>query len=253
MARPGFEFAPTSPMQIIPVIDIKDGIAVHAVQGRRDSYRPLVTRYTDSTDPATLVGALCAALPIAAIYIADLDAIMQSRPHTALITRIASAHPGLRVLVDAGFSAAHSPASCAMQDNVDIVLGSEALSTLDELETLLAALPADRAFLSLDRKGAERLGCRDIFDTPSSWPARVIHMNLSRVGSDGGPDFAGLAELRTRAGPERRLFAAGGVRDVDDLARLAAEGIAGVLIGSALHDGRLDAACLATYHEQAAR
>ena len=32
MARPGFEFAPTSSMQIIPVIDIKDGIAVHAVQ-----------------------------------------------------------------------------------------------------------------------------------------------------------------------------------------------------------------------------
>ncbi len=235
-------------MQIIPVIDIKDGIAVHAVQGRRDSYRPLVSRYSDSTDPEVLVGALCAALPIAAIYIADLDAIMHARPHTALISRIAAAHAGLRVLVDAGFSAAHSPAACAAQENVDIVLGSEALSSLAELETLLTALPVGRTFLSLDRQGERRLGCAAVFDTPSAWPARLIHMNLSRVGSDGGPDFAGLAELRTRAGPARQLFAAGGVRNAGDLARLAADGIAGVLIGSALHDGRLDAASLAAFH-----
>jgi len=234
-------------MQIIPVIDIKDGIAVHAVQGLRDSYRPLVTRYTDSTDPEMLVSALYTALPIASVYIADLDGIMHTRPHTTLITRIAATHPGLRVLVDAGFSAAHSPAACAAQDNVDIVLGSEALSSLDELETLLAALPAGRTLLSLDRNGEKPLGCAEIFDTPSAWPARLIHMNLSRVGSDGGPDFAGLAELRTCAGPERLVYAAGGVRDADDLARLAADGVAGVLIGSALHDGRLDATHLAAF------
>jgi len=239
-------------MQIIPVIDIKDGIAVHAVQGRRDSYRPLVTRYTDSTDPEILVGALCTALPIAAIYIADLDAIMHARPHTALIARIAAAHPGLRVLVDAGFSAVHSPAACAAHENIDIVLGSEALSSLNELETLLAALPAGRTFLSLDRNGEQRLGCAAVFDNPAAWPERLIHMNLSRVGSDGGPDLAGLAELRVRAGTGRKLFAAGGVRDADDLRRLAADHIAGVLIGSALHDGRLDATSLAAFQDDAA-
>ena len=38
-------------MRIIPVIDLKDGQAVHARQGRRDSYAPLVTRFADDAEP----------------------------------------------------------------------------------------------------------------------------------------------------------------------------------------------------------
>jgi phosphoribosylformimino-5-aminoimidazole carboxamide ribotide isomerase len=37
----------------------------------------------------------------------------------------------------------------------------------------------------------------------------------------------------------RRIYAAGGVRDAADLAALARAGIAGALVATALHDGRL--------------
>ncbi|MBC8130797.1 MAG: nickel transporter, partial [Rhizobiaceae bacterium] len=40
------------------------------------------------------------------------------------------------------------------------------------------------------------------------------------------------------------VFAAGGVRDEDDLMRLEKAGIAGALVASALHDGRIDRAVL---------
>src|SRR5262249_11955949 len=81
-------------------------------------------------------------------------------------------------------------------------------------------------------------GPRGILDDPSAWPARVITMTLARVGSGAGPDVERLAEVRRRA-EGRRVYAAGGVRDAADLAALAHAGIAGALVATALHDGRL--------------
>jgi len=78
---------------------------------------------------------------------------------------------------------------------------------------------------------------------PQLWPEQLIVMTLGRVGSGAGPDLARLAEIRALAGA-RRLYAAGGVRNGADLAALANAGAAGVLVASALHDGRLDVADL---------
>ena len=66
-------------------------------------------------------------------------------------------------------------------------------------------------------------------------------MTLGRVGSGAGPDLDRLAAIRARAGA-RRLYAAGGVRDKADLAALKDAGAAGVLVASALHDGKISAA-----------
>jgi phosphoribosylformimino-5-aminoimidazole carboxamide ribotide isomerase len=64
-------------------------------------------------------------------------------------------------------------------------------------------------------------------------------MNLDRVGSGEGPDTGLIDEIR-RAAPNRQIIAAGGVRDGQDLERLAASGVTAVLVATALHDGRID-------------
>ena len=53
-----------------------------------------------------------------------------------------------------------------------------------------------------------------------------------------------LLEIKRRA-PDVRLYAAGGLRGAFDLMRLEQEGMSGVLVASALHDGRLTGADLA--------
>ena len=63
-------------------------------------------------------------------------------------------------------------------------------------------------------------------------------MTLARVGSGAGPDFERFAEIKRRAGG-RAIYLAGGLRDRDDLAAVKASGAAGILVASALHDGRL--------------
>ena len=111
-------------------------------------------------------------------------------------------------------------------------------AVLEELAT------EDRIVLSLDYRGDSFLGPNGLCDAPHLWPARVIVMTLARVGGDAGPDMDRLADIKRRA-PDVMLYAAGGLRGASDLMRLKQAGIRGVLVASALHDGRLTGADLA--------
>ena len=62
----------------------------------------------------------------------------------------------------------------------------------------------------------------------------VILLALTQVGTGAGPDIATLRAARA-AFPRLRLIAGGGVRDAEDLRRLAASGADGVLLATALH------------------
>ena len=62
---------------------------------------------------------------------------------------------------------------------------------------------------------------------------------LLGVGMGSGPDLERLSTLRRQAPARCRLYAAGGLRDKGDLAALAEIGVSGILVASALHDGRL--------------
>ena len=69
-------------------------------------------------------------------------------------------------------------------------------------------------------------------------------MTLARVGSANGPDLDRLAAIKAAA-PDKLIYAAGGVRDPADLAALRRAGIAGALVASSLHNGKLTGAQLA--------
>jgi phosphoribosylformimino-5-aminoimidazole carboxamide ribotide isomerase len=95
--------------------------------------------------------------------------------------------------------------------------------------------------LSLDYRGDDFVGPAELPSDIDMWPSRVIAMTLARVGSRMGPDWERL-EATNNAGRGRRVYAAGGVRDVHDLVALAHRGIAGALVASCLHNGILTGA-----------
>ncbi|MCC6708414.1 MAG: nickel transporter [Gammaproteobacteria bacterium] len=226
-------------MDIIPVIDLKGGLVVHAKRGERDNYRPLATPLANSAVPRAVVDGILSYRGFTQLYIADLDAIAGGAPHGEIIHAIATRHADVRVWLDAGLRAPAQLANLPMLPNIDYVLGSESMSRLEDFHALCAVVPAARRVLSLDNgPQGERLGCARLFDDELLWPARVIHMTLARVGSGGGPDFEGLAALRKRA-PHCAVYAAGGVRDETDIHALAADGVAGALVATALHEGRI--------------
>ncbi|WP_343057333.1 HisA/HisF-related TIM barrel protein [Chthonobacter rhizosphaerae] len=225
-------------MRVIPVIDLKDGVVVRARAGDRASYRPIVSPLCRSASASDVVDGLFGVHPFEALYIADLDAIEGRGGNRPLAAALLKARPGLEIWLDEGAADAAMAAGAAAM-GVRPVIGSESQTGP---ETLAAAGPD--AVLSLDFRDGF-VGPEAILTTPSAWPRDVIVMTLARVGTDGGPDEARLSAVREAAGPGRRVFAAGGVRGEDDLVRLKAAGIAGALVATALHDGRLDGAALA--------
>jgi phosphoribosylformimino-5-aminoimidazole carboxamide ribotide isomerase len=223
-------------MQIIPVIDIRSGAVMRARAGDRESYSPIVSPLAETSAPADVVAGFLTLHSFEKIYIADLDAIQGGGDNRREIGALTERFPSLRFMVDAG------PAFCDWRGaaRVDCVIGSESLRDSESLHT---AMHDPNVVLSLDFRDEVFLGPDALHECPKLWPSQVIVMTLTRVGVSAGPDFARVSQIVARAG-DRRVFAAGGVRDADDLERLEAIGAIGALVATALHDGALTSADL---------
>lgn len=224
---------PRASLAVIPVIDIKHGLAVRAKAGERNSYRPIDTPLAASPDPVDVARGLLAAFPARRLYIADLDGIEGRERDLATVHRIADACPNIELWVDAGFHATAQTQAFLAERVGRPVLGSESQCSPDLVREL-----ADGAVLSLDFGGDGFVGPPELLRDPTLWPSEVIVMTLARVGSGAGPDLARLSQIIARARGSH-VFAAGGLRGPQDIAPLVRLGVAGVLVATALHDGRL--------------
>ena len=226
-------------MEVIPVIDVRHGVAVAAVRGDRAAYRPLVTPLSQRSDPVAVAQGLCNLFAFPTLYVADLDGIEGRGANAGLVARIGQALPRISVWLDDGLRPRDIPQGLSGAGDGVPVIGSESLQTGTDVRAL-QALPADAYVLSLDFKGGEFAGPAGVLASPDFWPRRVIVMTLARVGSGEGPDLDRLAEVVARS-EGRAVYAAGGVRDAADLAAVRRTGAAGALIASALHAGTITA------------
>ncbi|MGE3528711.1 MAG: HisA/HisF-related TIM barrel protein [Methyloceanibacter sp.] len=221
---------------VIPALDLKDGLAVHAKAGARAEYRPVTSPFGPADDPAAIARGLLAATFSPVLYIADLDAITGCGSNFELVRGLDHALPGVALWVDAGFSGVDD---CAfwLPLGATLVIGSESLKSAGDWLEIKRAFGANLV-LSLDFGAEGPRGPAALFADAGLWPDRVIVMNLGRVGTEAGPNIDGLAGLVAR-GQGRAIFAAGGVRDASDLAAIEAAGAGGALVATALHGGAL--------------
>lgn len=216
-------------MQIIPVIDLKDGHVVSARHGDRANYRPLNSPLCDSASIFDVVEAFLGLFAFNTFYIADLNAIERQGDHADLIAEVVSRYRHIEFWLDNGRQLAsmeQRPLS-----NVVPVIGTESQHQIAET--------ADTDYvLSLDFKADTRLGNQALFENAASWPQNIIIMTLEKVGSHAGPDLGRLAEYRQKH-PDKHFIAAGGIRNTEDLRRLIDIGVGKALIASALHNGAI--------------
>jgi phosphoribosylformimino-5-aminoimidazole carboxamide ribotide isomerase len=236
-------------VRVVPVIDLKDGTAVHAVRGERERYRPVRSALAgDDGDPLALARAFRSELGLDELYVADLDAIGGGcKRHGAMLAGLARE---ARVMVDAGIGEPARARTLLDLGAHRVIAGTETLSGPDALDRLLAELPYGAVILSVDlREG--RLLSPDVqlvglaaLDAVArlhrTGLREVIVLDLARVGSGVGPDVALIAEIHA-AFPDLELLAGGGVRDVEDLRAICAAGAAGALVATALHSGVIGA------------
>jgi phosphoribosylformimino-5-aminoimidazole carboxamide ribotide isomerase len=222
-------------LRAIPVIDLMHGQVVRAQMGDRASYRPLESLLSPTSDPVDVVRGLLGVFPFQTLYVADLDAIQGNGDNVPALRRIRVEFPALQMWIDDGAADAG-----AVEALVGAELGTPVLGSESQRDSELIGQHRDstRLVLSLDFRDDAFQGPPEILAEPALWPQRVIVMTLARVGSGAGPDLRRLATIQSIAGG-RKIYAAGGVRNADDLRALKEAGISGALIATALHGRRI--------------
>ncbi|HXT58936.1 MAG TPA: HisA/HisF-related TIM barrel protein [Pirellulales bacterium] len=252
-------------MQILPVIDLMGGLVVRGVGGRRHEYRPIESRLCSGAKPGAVARALREQFAIDEIYVAELDAIAGAEPAWDILRELAGC--GLSLRVDAGITTLERARRLA-EFRADgkplsaVIAGLESLASPDALKEMLAAVGPERLVFSLDLKAEVPLVAAsawrglDAFRIASAalklGVRRLIVLDLARVGMSAGAGTEGICRRLRQLDSGVEIVAGGGVRGVEDLESLAAAGCDGVLIASALHDGRLTPAQLRDFASRAA-
>ncbi len=222
-------------MEVIPVIDLKGKQAVRAQMGERHLYGPLSTPLAATSAPRDVIEGFLSLHPFRTVYAADLDAIEGQGSHESVIAELQTLFPDLTFWIDAGVKTISEAQTWLRRTRAHLVIGSE---SWQDAQSLAHLQNEPRIILSLDFRGALFQGPRALLEDDHLWPRRLIVMTLARVGSEAGPDFVQFESVMKKAG-DRAVYAAGGLRGKDDLRLLHEHGAAGVLVASALHDGRL--------------
>jgi phosphoribosylformimino-5-aminoimidazole carboxamide ribotide isomerase len=241
-------------MQIIPVLDLLDGVVVRGVAGRRSEYRPVVSRLTTACDALSVARAFSSRLGLGLLYLADLDAILHQSPNLQIYRALAG--DGFQLLVDAGLREIAGAKPVIEAGATKVIAGLETWPGPGELAKLCADLGPERVIFSLDLVGGAALGQSGEWGTSDPFEigcravqcgvTEMIILDIAQVGVSGGVTTAGLCRRLKQRFADLSIITGGGVRDVADLRNLGDFGVSGMLIASALHDGRIGIQEIAT-------
>jgi phosphoribosylformimino-5-aminoimidazole carboxamide ribotide isomerase len=226
-------------LHIIPVIDLLNGVVVHAKKGLRQNYLPIQSQLSESYQPLDVVKALLDFYPFTQLYIADLNAIQKlnsgNTTNLAVIELIHKKYPQLNLWLDAGISN-HREFNVWSKIKAKIILGSENFSNIADYLSLIASIK--KPILSLDFFTNGYHGPWELLTHHEYWPKDIIVMTLENVGANSGFDHKLLSEMLLGA-KGFNVYMAGGVRNMDDLKLLKSMNIKGALVATALHQRQI--------------
>jgi HisA/HisF family protein len=233
-------------MLVLPVLDILAGNAVHALAGRRNEYRPIVSRLTPNHDPLAIANAIRKEFGLNALYLADLDGIAGRLPDLDLFRRLTA--DGFQLLIDAGVGRRQEAQAISELPGANVVVGLETCHSPDDLANITSKTCAVTFSLDLYRGAPRRQhDSTGWSDQPDAIARQAVEANASAIIvldlADVGMSTGGSSDLLCRKirlnFPGIGLIAGGGVRGPIDLVRLDDLKVDAVLVASALHSGHL--------------
>ena len=227
-------------MEIWPAVDIRGGKCVRLQQG--DFKRETVF----SDDPAAMarhwvgLGAQC-------LHLVDLDGAREGRPVNMVSVEAIVNASGVPCELGGGVRSDYGIQQLLKVGVERIIIGTLALKEPDWFRRMCTKFPG-RLVLGIDAHdgyvAAE--GWLETSKMPAVGLARqfagepiaaIIYTDIATDGMLTGPNVAAMAEMQ--AAVHVPVVASGGVSTKDDVARLAAAGMAGCIIGRALYEGTL--------------
>jgi phosphoribosylformimino-5-aminoimidazole carboxamide ribotide isomerase len=230
-------------MLVIPAIDLMDGAAVRLAKG--DFATKTVYAARPAEKAAEFVGAGAKLL-----HVVDLDGAKAGWPvnldAVAAICRV----PGIEVELGGGLRSLVDIEKVLALGVRHVVLGTAAVERLGLVEEACRRFPG-RVRTGIDARNGEVkiAGWLEGTGLTAAEVARRVKaagvslVEYTDVGRDGmfsGVDAEGAARLQAEAGVE--VVASGGVAGLADVRACRAAGLAGVIVGKALYEGRIDLA-----------
>jgi len=232
-------------LKVVPVIDVLNGVVVHAIRGNRGEYQPLKSVLTASVDPVE-VASVFKLQGFSELYLADLDAISDNKLNFDLYSGLAQL--GFNFMVDAGVTdikTAELLRSCGVSK---IIIGTETLQNITFIKETVQQMGAEHIIVSLDIKDGKVLtqpnfdGPTDLFSLLETFctigVSEFILLDLSRVGSNEGINIELLKKTLTTLNG-RGVYVGGGVQTIDELLHLEELDVLGVMFATALHSGKI--------------
>lgn len=229
-------------IELYPAIDLREGRVVRLLQGDYD-------RQTTYGDDPVAVARSFAEAGAAWIHVVDLDAARSGSPvNRPVVAAIAAALAGAaRVQTGGGVRSVDDARALAEAGVARVVMGSAAVAHPELVAHASAIVPVA---VGLDHRDGEvavhgwtRGSGVALADALGWFPtaAAFVITDIARDGMLGGPDVQGLAEAA--AATSIPVIASGGVSSLADIAALrAVPGIAGVITGKAVYEGRFTVA-----------
>ncbi len=220
---------------IIPVLDLKNGIAVSGKSGKRETYKPLETVFHESAFPEEIAKSLKDAGAVR-MYIADLDSIENRESNFDVIKKVNKYIP---VMLDCG-SKSESDVGKALQIADKVIIATETLKDMDDLKVIFNKFDKNRLIISIDIKDGKifskhlNINIEEFIKKIEELnPQEVILLDISQVGTEEGVD-----EELIKKFIKLPLIIGGGITS-NDIKKLEKLGISKFLVGSALHKGKL--------------
>jgi phosphoribosylformimino-5-aminoimidazole carboxamide ribotide isomerase len=229
---------------LYPAIDLKGGQCVRLLRGEMSA----ATVYNE--DPAAQARSFVAA-GCRWLHVVDLDGAFAGKPMNAAAVAAIVAAARVPVQLGGGIRDRATIERWLEQGVTRVVLGTAALRDPDLVKTACRAHPGKVA-VGIDARqgrvaveGWAKSSDMTALDLALAFEdagvAAVIYTDIQRDGALTGVDAEATAALARRL--TTPVIASGGVAGLADLAALKAhetDGIAGVICGRALYDGRLD-------------
>jgi len=237
-------------MRIIPVLDIltfegKKHV-VKGVRGERNKYFPILSsKILNDSDPLAMAVTF-EQLGFEELYIADLDLIQGINKNIDYLTLILK-ETDLKIMLDIGISNISDLNQLKSLNLNKIIIGTETLSSLEELSNIIKEHGKNKIILSIDLMNNQLMTRNMELKSLSLLEfikklaeikvEEIIFLELTQVGAGTGIN-KDLIEIMKENLPSQ-LITGGGVKTIDDLKRMDQLGIDGALVATALHEGTI--------------
>lgn len=225
-------------LEIVPVLDLMNSVAVSGKSGNRETYTPLQTIYASSANPLEIAKSL-KLVNAKEIYIADLDFIERNGKHN--IFEVKEVNTILPVILDVGVNNLKT-FEFLLEFAYKIIVATETLESIEELEKIFEKYPKERIVVSVDVKDNELysknmdIGLEEFKEILAKIdPNEIILLDISSVGTGAGYN----KELLDKFADFKDKIIIGGGITKGEIEELNALGIKKALVGTALHKGEI--------------